>query len=284
MIDRFLKWQNEALDVDPIEVHIPGLPGGMDGLRIAVLADLHMPGQLPYHARILQAVRDARPDCIVVAGDTIDESTRLVDSLGPFFAYLSGIAPTIAILGNNDCLPALIHALRDMYRAAGVTLLENETRLLDTRGGPLRITGLMDPRAKTQGIEPEHAAAPEAYTPLGDILPPQAQTPSPLGKSKTEPPEAIPSILLIHRPNLVRAYAPLRPSLAIAGHVHGGQFRLPLIGGLYGPDQGLFPRLSSGLYVVDGTQLLVSRGLGNHRFPLRLNNPPHLPIAILRRA
>lgn len=268
----FRKKQNETLDVDPINVPLMGLPAEMDGYRIAVLADPHIQGLTEYHEKIVQAVQEAAPDFIVIAGDVIDRNSMLIESYTPFFEAIGRIAPTVAILGNNDCLPGLISTLRGMYKKANITLLENETRMLATRGVPLRVTGLIDPRAEENGIKLEHSAETHAYVPLAETLPPDKQAQG----------EFIHSILLIHQPNLIGPYLQLQPSLIICGHAHGGQFRVPGIGGLYAPGQGVFPRHTSGLYTLGNTYLVVSRGLGTHHLHLRLNNRPHIPLIILR--
>lgn len=263
--------QNEALDVETIDVQLRALPPALDGYRMALVSDLHIRRPGPYHARILTAVAAARPDVILVLGDTMDESTELIDAIGPFFEELTKLAPTLAILGNNDCLVGRISTLRAMYRRSGVVLLENEARYVSARGVPLEVVGLMDPSAACRGIEPERGILAADKVPLSRTL---------------RPKEAdgclTPSILMVHQPQLAVDYAVLRPSLMLSGHAHGGQLRLPGIGGLFAPGQGYFPRLTSGLYDLGDTQLVVSRGLGNHRFPLRLNNRPHLPIVVLR--
>ena len=70
--------------------------------------------------------------------------------------------------------------------------------------------------------------------------------------------------------------------LTLSGHAHGGQFRLPFIGGLFAPGQGFFLEYDSGVFCEEGTQMVVSRGLGNSLFPLRLNNRPEIVVAELR--
>lgn len=270
---RFVAYQNERLDVDEIQVALPQLPDALEGFRIAILADLHIAQPNAFHQSIVEAVAKARPGCILIAGDVIDNLTGAIDALTPIFAALSSIAPTVAVLGNNDCLPSRIHSLRDMYRRAGVVLLENEMRMLGVGGVPIQITGMLDPWAEKNDIKPERTTENQEYVPISKAIP-----------SKQVDDVKIPSILLVHEPQLVHQYASLAPSLIIAGHAHGGQFRLPLVGGLYSPDQGIFPALTSGLYHISGTQLIVSRGLGNHHLMLRLNNRPHIPIAILRGA
>ena len=89
-------------------------------------------------------------------------------------------------------------------------------------------------------------------------------------------------LLLAHRPQLLPQYAVNRADLVFAGHAHGGQFRVPGMGGLFTPDQGLFPAYSEGLYRLGGTSMVVSRGLGNAQFPLRLNNRPEVVAVTLR--
>ena len=92
------------------------------------------------------------------------------------------------------------------------------------------------------------------------------------------------TILLSHRPELLDLYAFQKIDLVFSGHAHGGQIRLPLIGALFAPDQGLFPRYTSGLYTEQSTSLIVSRGLGNSLFPLRLFNRPELVLVTLQTA
>ena len=70
--------------------------------------------------------------------------------------------------------------------------------------------------------------------------------------------------------------------LVLSGHAHGGQVRLPGIGGLFAPGQGILPRLTSGVHARGETRLVVSRGLGNSSFPLRVFNPPEIVTVTLR--
>lgn len=89
------------------------------------------------------------------------------------------------------------------------------------------------------------------------------------------------TVLLSHRPELAELYADLGVDLALCGHAHGGQFRLPYIGGVFSPSQGLFPKYTCGLYETDGKITIVSRGIGNSSFPFRINNSPELVLVKL---
>ena len=92
------------------------------------------------------------------------------------------------------------------------------------------------------------------------------------------------TLLLSHRPELFDAYVQAGADLVFSGHLHGGQFRLPFIGGLVGPGQGLFPKYDAGMYTQQSTTMVVSRGLGNSIFPFRVNNRPELVIVELQQA
>jgi predicted MPP superfamily phosphohydrolase len=81
---------------------------------------------------------------------------------------------------------------------------------------------------------------------------------------------------------LFGAYLKNDIDLILSGHAHGGQVRLPFIGGLVAPNQGLFPKYSQGLYERKNTKMVVSRGLGNSIIPLRVNNRPELVIITLK--
>ena len=67
----------------------------------------------------------------------------------------------------------------------------------------------------------------------------------------------------------------------LSGHAHGGQFRLPFIGGVIAPDQGIFPKYDAGKFTENDTSMIVSRGLGNSIIPIRFNNDPELVIVEL---
>ena len=86
------------------------------------------------------------------------------------------------------------------------------------------------------------------------------------------------AILLSHRPEHFNVYQRKNIDLVLSGHAHGGQFRLPFLGGVIAPDQRLFPRYDAGAYTENGTTMVVSRGIGNSIIPLRINNRPEIVI------
>ena len=90
-------------------------------------------------------------------------------------------------------------------------------------------------------------------------------------------------IILSHRPELFEEYKSRKIDLVFAGHAHGGQLILPLVGSVYAPNQGLFPKYTAGVFNESGTAMVVSRGIGNSLFPFRVNNRPELVITVLEK-
>ena len=86
------------------------------------------------------------------------------------------------------------------------------------------------------------------------------------------------TILLSHRPECFNVYQNKNIDLVLSGHAHGGQFRLPFLGGVIAPNQGLFPKYDAGIYTENGTTMIVSRGIGNSIIPVRINNRPEIVI------
>ena len=87
-------------------------------------------------------------------------------------------------------------------------------------------------------------------------------------------------LLLAHRPEYFDVYAG-NVDLVLSGHAHGGQFRIPFVGGLVAPGQGFFPEYYEGSYIKEDTEMIVSRGIGNSIIPFRINNKPEIAVAEL---
>lgn len=89
------------------------------------------------------------------------------------------------------------------------------------------------------------------------------------------------NVLLSHRPEFLEEYAEEQVDLVLSGHAHGGQVRLPFIGGLVAPNQGILPKYTAGLYEQQNTSMIVSRGLGNSIIPQRIFNRPEIVVVQL---
>ena len=259
----YLLWANAALTVSHVELDL--LPGE-GSFTIAQVSDLHNAEFGGGNGELLTILEEAEPDLIAITGDLID--SRRTDP-APALAFLEGaveLAPVCYVTGNHEFRAYdAYQGLKSQMEELGVIVLENESMVLEEV--PLRVIGLDDP---SFGVRSDPSATPEQIL-QGALtaLAPQAGE------------EDLRTVLLAHRPEYVELYAQHGADLVLSGHAHGGQVRLPGVGGLYAPGQGFLPEYTSGLYQIGGTSLVVSRGLGNSLFPLRVNNRPEVVLVKL---
>lgn len=234
------------------------LPDAFDGFVIAQVSDLHNAAFGEGNDRLLNSLTEAGPDIIVITGDLIDSRRTDVETAAAFAEAAVKIAPVYYVAGNHEArVPEAAAALEKRMTESGVCILHNGRITLSGGGAQIDIVGLDDPdNTAVDAISEEELAAavePERFT-----------------------------ILLAHRPELFARYCAAGADLVFSGHAHGGQIRLPLIGGVFAPQQGFFPEYTQGCYTENGTTMVVSRGLGNSLFPFRVNNPPELVVVCLR--
>ena len=248
--------------------------------RIVQVSDLQSEYFGERQIGLLRAVERCRPDIIVITGDLVDRSHT--DYLAAELAVkgLVNLAPVYYVNGNHEAdLPGTEAA--DLYRTLekhGVHVLMDSGRMLELGGMRVNIAGLSEYtlfQARRQQAGTGHRTKKS-----GLVIPAvvrQIRCAFGYRKQKKEVPGAL-RILLAHEPQYLRYYSAGRPDLIFSGHAHGGQFCLPgkERRGLFAPDQGVFPKLTSGCHRFAGSTMYISRGLGNSSFPLRLNNPPEI--------
>lgn len=258
----WLLWANSSAASTQVTVASGALPETFEGFKIAHVSDLHNAVFGRKNERLLSLIRAAEPDIIAITGDLIDSRHTDIDSALAFVEAAAEIAPVYYVTGNHESRLDF-DEIEPRLIAAGARVLRNEAEDIGRGGERIRLAGIDDPSfIRTGGTAEERAAA--ELEQLGDG-----------GGTFT--------VLLAHRPELVEVYAEYGAGLVLSGHAHGGQVRLPLLGGLYAPGQGLLPEYDSGLYSLGETQMVVSRGLGNSVAPLRVNNRPELVIVTLSR-
>lgn len=258
-------WGNIALQTTEITVAAAELPAAFEGFRIAQVSDLHDAQHGKDHSRLINALKDARPDVIVLTGDMVDSGRTDIENTLAFARQAALIAPTYFVNGNHEAIIAGqdYEALTDGLRACGVTVLEDECIGIERGTDIVYLIGLNDiGHLNVPGVDAKIAAMQRALESL-------------LAEHNGF------SIVLSHRPELMDTYAQTGADVVFSGHAHGGQFRLPFLGGLIAPGQGLLPQYDSGLYRMNGTQMIVSRGVGNSIIPVRFNNRPEIVIAEL---
>ncbi|SCZ81606.1 metallophosphoesterase [Acidaminobacter hydrogenoformans] len=224
------------------------VPEALKGKTIAVLSDLHGHISEDNAARLLEALREARPVAILLPGDMVDRRERYWPEARALMEALPDIAPTYYSFGNHEIGNIDRGAALGWLENLGIFVLRNSSAVLEVDGTPIILSGLDD----RIGFASERS-----YILTMNRL-----------RNASEY-----QILLSHRPEYASEYAAAGFDLVVSGHAHGGQVRLPFIGPVLSPHQGFFPDLAQGLHQFGNTQLVISRGLGNKiPFP-RLFNP-----------
>lgn len=255
-------WSNKALEVNAYAVSGNQLPEAFDGYRIAHVSDLHNTTIGKNNSKLLSLLREANPDMIAITGDMIDSRHTDVAVALEFAQEAVQIAPCYYVTGNHESrLPAEYAQLKEGLLALGVEVLEDDCVALERGGETVTLIGVCDPAFQAD----DHGQA--IRKTLQELRDDGHYT-----------------ILLSHRPELFHVYAENNMDLVLSGHAHGGQFRLPFIGGLIAPHQGLFPQYDGGEYTQSNTHMIVSRGIGNSIIPIRFNNRPEIVLIQLETA
>lgn len=265
LLTAWIVWSNTALEVNFTVVSSGDLPNSFSGFRIAQVSDLHNTEFGEGNETLLRLLDESAPDVILLTGDLVD-SRRTDIGVGIAFAEQAvQIAPTYYVTGNHEARLLEYSELKAGLEAAGVIVLENERVELERSGESITLLGIDDPSFRTDYL-------------LGDE---ETVVRSTLQDLTGEEEEF--TLLLSHRPELFAVYADIGIDLVFSGHAHGGQFRLPFVGGLFAPGQGLFPKYDAGLYTSKETSMIVSRGIGNSILPFRINNPPEVVLVELQK-
>ncbi len=260
----WIVWGNTALELNTYTVSSSKLPQHFDGYRIAHISDLHNAELGEGNEKLLAMLREAEPDMIAITGDLIDSRNTDIEIALQFIREAVKIAPCYYVTGNHEARIDRYGELKAGMEAAGVTVLEDARAEISIEGQKITLIGVNDPSYQTDYL-------------FGDA---ETVMNAKLKELHTEDDGF--TVLLSHRPELFGTYAEHDVDLVLSGHAHGGQFRLPFVGGLVAPNQGLFPQYDAGLYTEDNTHMLVSRGIGNSIFPFRFNNRPEVILIELQ--
>ena len=260
----WIAWGNTALELNTYTVSSAKLPQSFDGYRIAHVSDLHNAEMGKDNEKLLTILRDADPDMIAITGDLIDSRSTNVEIALNFIREAVKIAPCYYVTGNHEARVNEYDELKSGMEAAGVIVLEDARAEISLEGKTITLIGVNDPSYQTDYL-------------FGDS---ETVMDTKLEELHTE--DDVFTILLSHRPELFDIYADHGMDLILSGHAHGGQFRLPFIGGLVAPNQGLFPEYDAGIYTEGNTNMLVSRGVGNSILPFRINNRPEVILIELQ--
>ena len=265
----FCIWQNNDLTVSRSQVMSGRIPAEFDGYTIVQVSDLHNKEFGRGQRRIMSKLAEQNPDVIVITGDMIDSRNTDVEKALYFAKKAAELAPCYYVPGNHENrIPEAYEQLKTGLRESGIIILENEAVELERDGKVITLMGVLDPIFNVGKTD-------EAGNILEDertVMEGQLKNLDSLNRF---------TILLSHRPEMLDVYAEAGLDLVFTGHAHGGQWRLPGLGGLIAPGQGFFPAYTEGAHTAGDTTMYVSRGLGNSLMPIRIFNRPELVVVEL---
>ena len=234
-------------------------------MRIALITDLHSCKYGAGQKTLIDAVDKEKPDMILLGGDIFDDEIP-DDNTKIFLSAIAKKYPCYYVTGNHEYWSMRVNEMLDWLRAHGIEDIGGKTIRTSVNGNDISLSGLNDPDEAR-------------YTGEGDGM--KAE----LGRAMNERDDTAFTMLLTHRPSFVNLYKDAGFDLVLAGHAHGGQWRIPgLLNGVFAPDEGFFPKYAGGFYHFDnGGEMIVSRGLAREstRIP-RLFNRPELVIVNLK--
>ncbi|GEK92089.1 metallophosphoesterase [Alkalibacterium kapii] len=260
----YFYWGNNTIQVSYYNYADPAIPESFNEYRIAHVSDLH---NKKFGNELIDEIEKQQPDIILITGDLIDSNRTDLTVAETFLKKVKPLAPVYFVSGNHEVASGKYKELKEIINETGVINLDDRNQLITKDDQSINLIGLADPLSiLLEDIEEAGSKENVVFNKIDELV--------------KQPSDHF-NLLLSHRPELIDIYQKTGVDLVLAGHAHGGQIRLPFIGGLYAPSQGLLPEYVSGTYMKEDTTLIVSRGLGNSLFPLRIFNRPELVIVTL---
>ncbi|WP_243458135.1 metallophosphoesterase [Sporosarcina sp. Te-1] len=251
-----------TIGITQYEIHSSNIPSHFDSFRIVQLSDLHDAKFGERHADLVKKVKGLSPDAIFITGDFIDSNRFDLDRSMELVEELQSIAPFYYVTGNHEISSNETDQIVNRLDSHGVYTLSNEAVIIKRDGQQIAIGGIDDPLSSSK--EDDAAVAEFIQQAFQGV------------------PQSMYKILLSHRPEQFETYLEQKIDLIMSGHAHGGQIRIPLVGGLVAPGQGWFPGYTEGIHSKEGRQMIISRGIGNSIIPVRFFNQPEIVLVELR--
>ena len=265
ILGTIIVYDNFNIDVTEYTLKSDNLPTNFDGFKIVHISDLHNTEFGKDNEKLIEIIKEQKPDAVFVTGDSIDGFYTNIQIPINLFKNILEICNVYFVVGNHESRAnsSLSSQFLDSLTDIGVIVLNDSGTYIEKETKKIQIIGLDDASNYKSTYNDNY----------------QEQIISTINNLDDK---NCFSILLSHHPELFMDYAKTDVDLIFSGHAHGGQFRLPFIGGLIAPEQGLFPEFDAGLFNENGTTMVVSRGLGNSIIPVRINNPPEIVVVTLK--
>ena len=235
-------------------------------IKIALISDLHSTIHGKDQTILIEKIKNANPDLIVLLGDIFDDVAPMTGAK-LLLAGISDLAPMYYVTGNHERWSRDTEIIRKELLSYGVIILSDAYAKIKINDDEIILAGIEDPAGigksgkklyKTPDYDLD-AGMEKAFRELDEIQ--------------------LYKILLAHRPEKIETYKKYSFDLVLSGHTHGGQIRIPyILNGLYAPNQGFFPKYAGGCYVHGNLTHIIGRGLSIKPWLPRICNPPELVI------
>ena len=257
--------QNKKLKVRKTTLKFDKLPQAFDNFKIAQVSDIHCDKVGHSDLSFINKIKNFNPDMIVITGDILDSYNNNMDIAYNILSQLAIVAPCYFVSGNHELrLPEEYEQLKNRMKKLNITYLHNSKLFITKNNESINLVGVEDYNFFKNEDKLNHRA--NFIKTLEELYSPNHF-----------------NILLSHRPEKFPIYADIKYELIFSGHAHGGQWRIPFVGGIFSPSQGFFPKYTNGNYVLEDSTMIVSQGLGNSSFPIRINNRIELILATLKK-
>lgn len=267
----YLYSQNYFHKITTYKIHLSKKHLKMKGKKIAFLSDTHFKEStsLAFLDRILVDIEEVNPDIIVFGGDIIHKMNqeKILEQTKDFFYQLNKVAPTYVIYGDQDIANDQLDEIKRVLKLTGVKVLSNKAEWISF-GDSAEGFWLMGLCEQTVGLNQIDQALSKISFPANS-------------KNDTK-------ILVAHHPEYFKQYLAndeIRPNLILSGHTLGGQVILPMVGGLFAPGQGKNPTYDFGVFTSEqypDSRMIITSGIGNANFPIRVNNRPEIVLVELK--
>lgn len=246
----YLYFDLHSVAIKQYTIQINNLPKDFENFTILHLTDLHAKEYGYKQDQLLNLINRQSFDMVAITGDFIDKDRPNVE---PTLSLVRGLIskPIFFVPGNHEWWNGFI--IKSVLEDHGVTILENKKFKYAKSNTYIWIVGVDDPYLGRDKLN-------EAIEGIADSQP---------------------KVLLAHAPNIFPTATKSDIELVLVGHTHGGQVRLPFIGAVVAPGQGLFPKYDYGQFTAGSTNMIINGGLGESVLPIRFYNRPEIVLVKL---
>ena len=263
---------SKKIDVTKYIISNNIIPEEFNGFKIVQLSDFHSEGYRDTTERLIDKVKNINPDIIVMTGDMVSWDMEDIEEVKILIKSLSKVYPIYYIDGNHEHLAEILRpgkyvAFIEFMKELGVTTIKNDYIEIYKGDKSINLYGINLPLDGATGLYVNKFQLEKNY----------------VEKTLPEANEEKFNILLAHTPTFIKQYSQWGADLVLCGHMHGGIVRIPFTNiGLLSPERTIFPKYAAGKFKVNGSIMIVNRGIGGSSFDLRLFNNPEITVITLK--